>query len=126
MTLHKRLRQLANALPSDRSAISLTRADLVALLEEEEEPALDSTRDLNIREVAEETRRALSTVRGWLVEGRLRGYKLRNRDWRIPRSALRQFLHEQPASESRKSADTARAEKVDIGAWRKVWRGEMS
>ena len=116
-----------NALPSDHSAISLTRADLIALLEEEEdEVAPDSTRDLNIREVAEETKRAPSTVRSWLVEGRLRGYKLRNRDWRVPRSALRQFLNEQPANESRKPADTARAEKVDIGAWRKVWRAEVS
>ena len=36
MTLHERLRKLASALPSDRSAITITRADLLALLEEEE------------------------------------------------------------------------------------------
>ena len=32
MTLRDRLRQLASALPSDASAVTLTRADIVALL----------------------------------------------------------------------------------------------
>ena len=76
MTLRERLRQLASALPSDKCAISITRADLVALLEGDiGEVDVDSTRDLTVEEVADRVRRAPSTVRGWLISGALRGYK---------------------------------------------------
>ena len=89
MTLHDRLRQLASALPSDDSAVTITRADLVALLERDSrETEVGSTRDLTVEEVADETSRAPSTVRGWLMSGALRGYKFNNRDWRVPRAAL--------------------------------------
>jgi hypothetical protein len=39
MNLPDRLRQLADALPSDASAVTLTRADLVALVESAEAPS---------------------------------------------------------------------------------------
>ena len=86
MTLHDRLRQLASALPSDDAGIFLNRADLLTLAEEGGVPATP-TRDLTTKEVAHETHRAPSTVRGWCISGALRGFKLNNRDWRIPRPA---------------------------------------
>ncbi len=80
MTFHDRLRQLASALPSDDSAVTITRADLLALLERDSrETEVGSTRDLTVEEVADETSRAPSTVRGW------RGYKF-NKSCRTGRS----------------------------------------
>ena len=113
MTLEERLRQLASALPSDDSAVTITRADLVALLEENNGNArVSSTRDLTVAEVANETGRARSTVRAWLISKSLRGYKLNNRDWRVPRPALREYLEAQATE-----ASETRGE-VDITAWR--------
>ena len=75
-------------------------------------------RDLTVEEVAEETGRAPSTVRGWLIEGDLRGYKLNGRSWRVPRSALRQYLDAQAARPA--SLPAADTDPVDISAWRTV------
>ena len=68
MTLVERLRQLASALPSDDCAVTITRADLVTLLDDDTcEDEAGSTRDLTVEAVANETGRAPSTVRGWLM-----------------------------------------------------------
>lgn len=66
---------------------------MLAMLNEDEflEEAA-RVRDLRVAEVAEETCRSPSTVRGWLISGQLRGYKLQGPDWRVPRSALRASL----------------------------------
>ena len=115
MTLKERLRQLASALPSDDSAVTFTRADLVDLLEDDpEEKVVGSMPDLTAKEVAERTGRAPSTVRSWLCSGALTGYKLNNRDWRVPRAALRGYLEAQATQSSETPGD------VDITAWRKV------
>ena len=113
--MHDRLRQLASALPSDDAAVSFTRADLLALLAEDGRPAT-RTRDLTVEEVAEETGRAPSTVRGWLISGALRGFKLNNRDWRIPRPALRDYL----TAQTETNDPPSEAGEVDITAWQKV------
>ncbi len=87
-----RLKSIVEALPSDSSAVVLSRADLAVLLDEgaaAPDEALPE-RDLTVGDVAAETRRATSTVRGWLLRGELRGYKLNRRDWRVPRAALRE------------------------------------
>ena len=116
MTLHDRLRQLASALPSDDSAVTLTRADLVALLEDEvDSESVRALGDLTVDEVAEEVGRAPSTVRTWLIAGGLKGYKLRRRDWRVTRAALRAFLDSEA-----KPPVPPESGKVDIGAWRKL------
>ncbi len=115
MTLEERLRQLASALPSDDSAVMITRADLVRLLEaDSSETGVGSTRDLTVEQVADETSRAPSTVRGWLISRALRGYKLNNRDWRVPRTALRAYLGARAHHASETPAD------VDIAAWQNV------
>lgn len=115
MTLHERLRQLATALPSDSAAVTLTRADLLSLVDGAEEPVGPSG-DLTVDDVAKEARRAPSTVRGWLNSGELKGYKLNHRDWRITRHALRDYLHRQARTTVASDQDRG----VDISAWRKA------
>lgn len=115
MTIAERLWAMAAALPSDGSSITLTRSDLVTLLEGEKEASLP-VRDLTVEEVAQETGRAPSTVRGWLIRGELQGYKLNGRDWRVPRPALRAYLEGQATPES----DDEPEGDVDLGAWRRL------
>lgn len=117
MTVTERLRQLVAALPSDSAAVTLSRADLAALIEGS--VALAATRDLTVEEVAAETRRAPSTVRGWLIADELRGYKLNGRDWRVPRAALREYLDRQAANTGEDPPRQPGGE-VDISAWRKI------
>jgi excisionase family DNA binding protein len=108
------IRRLIAVLPSEQSAVTFTRADLRAMVEGDTEATnAPPTRDLTAEEVAEETGRAPSTVRGWLIAGQLRGYKLNGRDWRVPRSALREYLDRQAEPEPEPSPA-----EVDIGAWR--------
>ena len=122
MKLSERIQLWVNSLPSDSSSITLTRADLVGLLEEWEADSATVTlpRDLTVEEVAEKTQRAPSTVRGWLLVGQLRGYKLNNRDWRIPRAALREYLEVQSREPESDPYDTG---PVDIAAWRRLDNG---
>ena len=117
MTALDRLRQLASALPSDDSAVTFTRAGLIALLGEGDagDPTATFVRDLTVVEVAQRLSRAPSTVRGWLLSGNLRGHKL-NREWRVTESALRDYLN-RPSETDKEPAE------VDIGAWRNVRRG---
>lgn len=122
MNLHDRLLRLAKALPSDKASVTLTRADLIALLEDSPDESESIMRDLTVEEVAEEVGRAPSTIRDWLGSGTLRGYKLNAKSWRVPRSALREYLD----SQGRKEATSVRIEEeeddedVDISAWRKI------
>ena len=113
MTLKERLRQLASALPSDASAIVISRADILAMLEEDPRSHLStSMRDLTVAEVAHETHRKPSTVRGWLNSRALRGHKFHD-DWRVTRAALRDNLQAQATQSSETPGE------VDITAWRK-------
>lgn len=118
MTLADRIRMITQALPSDSSAVTLTRADLVALLDSAPDEAPVGNSELTAAEVAAEVGRAPSTVRGWLISGDLRGYKLNGRDWRVPRASLRAYLEEQsnPAPVGEPDGE------VDISAWRRVER----
>lgn len=116
MTLSERLRALAEALPSDASSVTLTRADLLTLAEGSGDAPL-AVRDLTVEEVAQEVQRAASTVRGWLIAGKLRGYKLNGRDWRVPRAALRAYLDAQTRAPEKATPSRATA---NITAWRNV------
>lgn len=69
--------------------------------------------DLTVADVAEALGRAESTVRGWLLEGALAGYKLRGREWRVPRASLREFLDRQGDSKP------TPVDGDDISAWRR-------
>lgn len=122
MNLHNRILRLAKALPSNKASVTLSRADLIALLEDSPDESESIQRDLTVEEVAAEVGRAPSTIRGWLIAGRLRGYNLNGKSWRIPRSALHEYLDGQ----GRKEAAEVRIEEekddedVDISAWRKI------
>lgn len=124
MTLLTRLRTLADALPP-QGAVTLTRDDLVQLLDEEggasggaSASAPDSFADLTVEQLATRLGRSPSTVRTWLGEGRLSGaYRLRGREWRIPPAALRAFLDREARGEV--SASEQRQSQVDLGAWRR-------
>lgn len=58
MTIEERLPQLASALPSKDSAVTLTREDIVTPLDTEPLALEMKTRDMNVEEVAEEVGRA--------------------------------------------------------------------
>lgn len=117
MTIQERLLALAAALPAG-GAVTLTRADLVALVEDGAEVVPGTTSDLTVEEVAAELHRAPSTVRGWLIAGELKGFKLNRKSWRIPRAALRAYLDAQ-AAPPQPPTDPG---KVDVSAWRRVQR----
>jgi excisionase family DNA binding protein len=77
-------------------------------------PGDDLPGDLTVYEVAEHFRRAPSTIRGWLYQGNLRGYKLNGRDWRVPRSAIAEFEQRQREPEVEPFED------VDLSSWRRM------
>ena len=121
MNLLEWARQAVAILPSDSSAVTISRADLKALVDgtgEARSPA-PPARDLSVEEVAEEVGRAPSTVRGWLIAGELRGYKLNRRDWRVPRADLQAYLEGQGAPGKDGAWDDDALEDVDIREWRR-------
>jgi hypothetical protein len=117
MTLHDRLRELAERLPPGGS-VTLTRDDLLDLAVRDEgqpgQPA--SGADLTIAELAGRFHRSTSTIRGWCEHGRFEGaYKLNGRDWRIPQKSVDAFLN----------AQRGRRPEVGLGAWRAFRRVEL-
>jgi excisionase family DNA binding protein len=47
---------------------------------------------MTVEEVARQLRVSPKTVRGWLVQGRLRGFKLTPKVWRIQREDFQAFV----------------------------------
>ena len=118
MTLAERINQIVAALPSPDSSVTPTRAVLANMLEEDVGQASTAQHgDLTVEQVATQTNRAPSTIRGWLIDGDLRGYKLNERDWRITQVALREYLDER---ESKPEQPAHEGQPVDISAWRGV------
>lgn len=94
-TLADRLRRAVDGLPSG-SAVSLPVDVLREWIDEEpggpDEQAAEPLVDLTVPEVAGLLDRSDSTIRGWCQDGTLPGaYKLRGREWRVPRQALREL-----------------------------------
>lgn len=115
MTLRRRLEALLEALPPGGS-VTLDREALEELLGAEASGS-GPVADLTVQEVADELDRAPSTVRGWLGSGDLEGYRLRGREWRVPREALAAFLEEERSG-------IREEEPADLGSWREVAGGE--
>jgi len=53
------------------------------------------TVDLTVTDLAQRFRRHPSTIRQWLESGRLEGYKLLGREWRVPLTAVAAFQDQQ-------------------------------
>jgi excisionase family DNA binding protein len=109
-----RLRRLVEVADPDGT---VTVRWLAALVDEEDHSLVAPERpsDLTLEEVCEAVKKKPSTVRGWLGRGELRGYKLNGKAWRVPRSALAEYLAKQGSSDSKVYSEA----EVDISAWRR-------
>ena len=115
MSLVSRLRAIVSAMPADAS-VTLSVAWLRDLLAAEgDTPGVD--RLLTLAEAGEVVGRSPSTIRTWLSTGRLDGFKLNARSWRIRESALRTFIERQESGEH-EPATVRSLGTADLGAWR--------
>ena len=110
MTLGERLRALLAVMPTDGSII-LTAVTLAEWLAEDASASVGA--DLTVEQVAELMGKSCNSVRRWLLEGRLEGYRPGGRDWRVTPAALAEF----------RATPTATPSAVNLGAWRNVTRG---
>jgi len=82
----------------------------------------DGLVDLTVEDVAGVLGRAPSTIRTWLGAGQLEGYKLRGREWRVPREALEKLRDETRAGAVGPSPGfrdrPAERERDRLGDWR--------
>ena len=125
MTLHDRLHAIVDAMP-DSASVTLPISELRQWLEEDNNPSGDhdsgGLTDLTCEQIAEQLGRTPACVRGWCRTGRLEGaYRLRGREWRVPRSALRAFLQAQ-ATKEREPRPNRQTQGVDLAAWRREGR----
>lgn len=78
--------------------------------------------DLTAPDVARILERAPSTIRGWCASGAIEGaYRLRGREWRIPRDALRRYQDaERQQRRTGEPTQAFRRREVDLSSWRKL------
>ena len=113
-----RLRTIVDALPPDAS-VTFSVAWLTALLDAEGDSPGTTGRLLTLEQAGEIMARSPGTVRTWANGGQLPGaFKLNNRTWRIPESALQRFIAQQQSGEH-EPPTVGSSESVDLGAWRK-------
>src|SRR2546422_11243365 len=74
--------------------------------------------DLTVTGLAQRFRRHPSTIRQWLESGRLEGYKLFGREWRVPLAAVAAFQDQQSHGPEREGSLARGA--PSLGDWRKV------
>ena len=75
---------------------------------------------LSLEEVGERVGRAVSTVRTWANSGKLPGaFRLNGRDWKVPESALADYLD---AQKNPNSQTGVHPQSTDLGSWRSVRR----
>ncbi len=74
--------------------------------------------DLTVTDLAQRFRRHPSTIRQWLESGRLEGYKLLGREWRVPLTAVAAFQEHQRHGRERGGSPARGA--PSLGDWRKV------
>jgi len=82
-----------------------------------DEPAAVAV-DLTVTDLAQRFRRHPSTIRQWLEAGRLEGYKLFGREWRVPLAAVAAFQDQQSHGPEREGSLARGA--PSLGDWRKV------
>src|SRR2546428_6444055 len=77
--------------------------------------------DLTVTDLAQRFRRHPSTIRQWLESGRLEGYKLFGREWRVPLAAVAAFQDQQSHGPERAGSLARGAPSLGgcrEGAWR--------
>lgn len=74
--------------------------------------------DLTVTDLAQRFRRHRSTIRQWLESGRLEGYKLFGREWRVPLGAVAAFQERQREGQER--SESPRRGALSLRDWRKV------
>ena len=74
--------------------------------------------DLTVTDLAQRFRRHPSTIRQWLESGRLEGYKLFGREWRVPLTAVAAFQDRQ--RDGRERGGSPARDAPSLGDWRKV------
>lgn len=121
MSLTDALRVLVAAAP-DEAMVSVPASWLRQLLDGEGD--LDSTgdeirADLTVAEVAAIFDRHPNTIRGWIAQGVLAGYRLNNREWRIPRQAVEDFQRRQRLGEDAPTSALGKARPKKLGDWRR-------
>ena len=116
------LRALLDASPDDGTMIPVPANWLRQLLDGE--GGLDSTgdeirADLTVGQVAEIFGRHPNTVRDWIARGVLAGYRLNNREWRVPRSSVEDFQQRQRLGEGAPTSALGKARSSKLGDWRR-------
>ena len=128
MPLHDDFKSIADSLPRE-AAVLLPIAVFLRLIGEPQaaestpsKTSQDHEVDLTIPEAARLFGRGKSTIRSWCASGLIPGcYRLRGREWRIPRQGLSAFLEGQ-RNRIALAQTLACGNTVDLAAW----RGEKS
>lgn len=109
-----RLQALAESLPDGGSAVvpKPTLLEWAAAIK-----VASPNGDLTVREISERFGRAPSTIRSWLEQGLLRGYRLRGREWRVPPASIAEF--EERERECSQPVRRPRQGSADLSAWRR-------
>ena len=120
--LEESLARILEGLPPG-SAVSLPVDWLRAQMAAVQETQQDSLADLTMKKVAEEMGRSVSTVRAWVAQELIPGaYKLRGREWRVPRAGLREFMNRQTNTVREDRPGLGSKCGTDLGLWREVRR----
>lgn len=115
-------RRLLEELPdSALLPVSFVRQILI-----EQEDGGETATDRTVEQAGQILGRQPSTIRAWCNRGLLEGaYRLRGRQWRIPRSAidaLQRAEAERHAAKISSATSNRPSRTVDLGAWRKSAR----
>ena len=79
--------------------------------------------DLTVPQVSEMFGRHPNSIRDWLQSGRLRGYKLNGREWRIPRSSVEEFQRRQRLRDDSATPALGKARPRKLSDWRRQQDG---
>lgn len=119
MTLEELKKVLATYAPGTLVPLDWIRHQLDQI---DSEPSGDPLVDLTVKQTAELLGRSPSTIREYLRAGLFPGaYKMRGREWRVPRDGIREFQRAEaaPKSPPPKTRSRQGRQEVDLGAWRK-------
>jgi excisionase family DNA binding protein len=122
MSFTAALRALLAAAPDDGTMIPVPASWLRQLLDREGD--LDSSgdeirADLTVAQVAVIFDRHANTIRDWIAQGVLAGYRLNGREWRVPRSSVEDFQRRQRLGDNSATPALGKARPRKLGDWRR-------